>query len=63
MDRKAKYSILLMGDRGWTKGLVITEMGIKDYTYDVEKCYKYLYRHLAEKKGKLEEPTDYIKLR
>ena len=63
LDRKAKYSILLMGDRGWTKGLVITEMGIKDYTYDVEKCYKYLYRHLAEKKGKLEEPTDYIKLR
>lgn len=63
LDRKAKYSILLMGDRGWSKGLVITEMGIKDYTYDVEKCYKYLYRHLAEKKGKLEEPTDYIKLR
>ena len=63
LDRKAKYSILLMGDRGWTKGLVITEMGIKDYTYDVEKCYKYLYRHLAEKKGKLEEPTDYIKFR
>ena len=63
LDRKAKYSILLMGDRGWTKGLVITEMGIKDYTYDVEKFYKYLYRHLAEKKGKLEEPTDYIKLR
>ena len=63
LDRKAKYSILLMGDRGWTKGLVITEMVIKDYTYDVEKCYKYLYRHLAEKKGKLEEPTDYIKLR
>ena len=63
LDHKAKYSILLMGDRGWTKGLVITEMGIKDYTYDVEKCYKYLYRHLAEKKGKLEEPTDYIKLR
>ena len=63
LDRKAKYSILLMGDRGWTKGLVITEMGIKDYTYDVEKCYKYLYKHLAEKKGKLEEPTDYIKLR
>lgn len=63
LDRKTKYSILLMGDRGWSKGLVITEMGIKDYTYDVEKCYKYLYRHLAEKKGKLEEPTDYIKLR
>ena len=63
LDRKAKYSILLMGDRGWTKGMVITEMGIKDYTYYVEKCYKYLYRHLAEKKGKLEEPTDYIKLR
>ena len=63
LDRKAKYSILLMGDRGWSKSLVITEMGIKDYTYDVEKCYKYLYRHLAEKKGKLEEPTDYIKLR
>ena len=63
LDRKAKYSILLMGDRGWSKGLVITEMGIKDYTYDVEKCYKYLYKHLAEKKGKLEEPTDYIKLR
>ena len=63
LDRKAKYSILLMGDRGWSKGLVITEMGIKDYTYDVEKCYKYLYRHLAEKRGKLEEPTDYIKLR
>lgn len=63
LDRKAKYSILLMGDRGWSKGLVITEMGIKDYTYDVEKCYKCLYRHLAEKKGKLEEPTDYIKLR
>ena len=63
LDRKAKYSILLMGDRGWSKGLVITEMGIKDYTYDVEKCYKYLYRHLAEKKGKLEEPTDYIKFR
>ena len=63
LDRKAKYSILLMGDRGWTKGLVITEMGIKDYTYDVEKFYKYLYSHLAEKKGKLEEPTDHIKLR
>lgn len=61
-ERKAKYSILLMGDRGWSKGLVITEMGIKDYTYDVDKCYKTLYKHLAENKGKLEEPTDYIKL-
>ncbi|MGM9570375.1 MAG: ABC transporter substrate-binding protein [Phascolarctobacterium sp.] len=63
LERKAQYSILLMGDRGWTKGLVITEMGIKDYTYDVEKCYKYLYKHLVEDKGKLEEPTDYLKLR
>lgn len=62
LDRKANYSILLMGDRGWTKGLVITAMGIKDYTYDVEKCYKYLYRHIVEKGGKLEKPTDYIKL-
>ena len=63
LDRKDKYSILLMGDRGWSKGLVINQMGIKDYTYDVEKCYKYLYRHLAENKGKLEKPTDYIRFR
>ena len=34
----------------------------KDYTYDVEKIYKYLYKHLAVDKGKLEQPTDYIKL-
>ena len=62
LDRKGKYSILLMGDRGWSKGLVINQMGIKDYTYDVEKCYKYLYKHLVEDKGKLEKPTDYLKL-
>ena len=62
LDRKAKYSILLMGDRGWSKGLVITQMGIKDYTYDVQKCYKYLYKHLVEDGGKLEAPTDYMEL-
>ena len=62
LDRNEKYSILLLGDRGWSKGLVITTMGIKDYTYDVEKIYKYLYKHLAVDKGKLEQPTDYIKL-
>ena len=62
LDRKGKYSILLMGDRGWSKGLVINQMGIKDYTYDVEKFYKYLYKHLVEDKGKLEKPTDYLKL-
>ena len=29
---------------------------------DVEKFYKYLYKHLVEDKGKLEKPTDYLKL-
>ncbi len=63
LDRKGKYSILLMGDRGWSKGLVITQMGIQDYSYDVQKCYKHLYKHLVEDGGKLEAPTDYIKLK
>lgn len=27
------------------------------------KCYKYLYKHLVEDGGKLEPPTDYIKLK
>ena len=63
LDRKGKYSILLMGDRGWSKGLVITAMGIEDYNYDIPKCYKYLYKHLVEDGGKLEPPTDYIKLK
>ena len=63
LDRKGKYSILLMGDRGWSKGLVITQMGIQDYSYDVQRCYKHLYKHLVEDGGKLEAPTDYIKLK
>ena len=63
LDRKSKYSILLMGDRGWSKGMVITAMGIEDYNYDIPKCYKYLYKHLVEDGGKLEPPTDYIKLK
>ena len=63
LDRKGKYSILLMGDRGWSKGLVITAMGVQDYNYDIQKCYKYLYKYLVEDGGKLEAPTDYIKLK
>ena len=43
--------------------MVITAMGIEDYNYDIPKCYNYLYKHLVEDGGKLEAPTDYIKLK
>ncbi|MGM9581209.1 MAG: extracellular solute-binding protein [Anaerovibrio sp.] len=60
LDREAVYTLILMGDRNWTNQLVISKMGITDYSYDVDKCDVQLYDHLVKEGKKLEEPTDYI---
>ena len=62
LDRKAKYTILLMGDRGWTSGMVVTEMGLNDYTYYLPRTDNILYKHLVIEGKQLEKPTDYIKI-
>lgn len=61
-DRKAKYTILLMGDRGWSSGMVVTEMGLTDYTYYLPRTDNILYKHLVTEGKALEKPTDYIKI-
>ncbi|MGM9571609.1 MAG: 5'-nucleotidase C-terminal domain-containing protein, partial [bacterium] len=63
LDRKARYSLLLIGDYGWTQELVVNEIGCTDYNCDLDKCNVYLYKHLAREGGQLAEPTDYITLR
>ena len=60
LDRNGVYTIILMGDRNWTNQLMITKMGITDFSYDIDKCNVQLYDYLVKEGGKLEEPTDYI---
>lgn len=60
LDREAVYTLILMGDRNWINQLVISKMGITDYSYDVDKCDVQLYDYLVKEGKKLEEPTDYI---
>ena len=63
LDRGARYSFLIYGDRDWYMTAVMEEMGVSDVDNSGPKAEQYLMQRLVEQGGQLEAPTDYITLR
>ena len=63
LDREARYSFLVYGDRDWYMTAVMEEMGVSDVDNSGPKAEQYLMQRLVEQGGQLEAPTDYITLR
>ena len=63
LDRSAKYSFLVYGDRDWYMTDVMEQIGVTEVDTSGPKAEGYLYMRLVEQGGQLEAPTDYIILR
>lgn len=63
LDRNAKYSFLIYGDRDWYMAEVMEEIGVDKVDTTGPKAEEYLIEGLVNQKGQLEEPSDYIIIR
>ena len=63
LDRSAKYSFMVYGDRDWYMTDVMEQIGVTEVDTSGPKAEGYLYMRLVEQGGQLEAPTDYIILR
>ena len=62
LEPDAEYSILLCSDYDWYVVDAMKMIGCDDYEIDDVHFEEYVFKRLIEDGGKLEAPTDYIKL-
>lgn len=62
LDRSKIYSVIVYSDRDWYVPVIMEQIGCTDYDSDIPIASVYVYQRLAEEKGQLEKPTDYITL-